>query len=132
MKNINFLSPAVVVAKARGKGRGIFAAKRIKANTIIETSPVLVMDSKDRKILDKTLLHNYIFEWGEDKKSCCLALGYVSLYNHSYQSNCEYEMDYKKELLTIRTLRRIEAGEQLCINYNGAPGNDTPLWFEVK
>jgi hypothetical protein len=30
-------------------------------------------------LLDQTLLHDYIFEWGEKKDQCCMALGYVPL-----------------------------------------------------
>jgi hypothetical protein len=51
-------------------------SKAIKANTIIEISPVIVMSPKDRKLIDQTALHNYIFEWGNDCKECCMALGY--------------------------------------------------------
>ena len=83
-------------------------------------------------MLDQTLLHDYIFEWGEKKDQCCVALGYVSVYNHSYKSNCEYEMDFKKEMIIIKTVHFIKAGEELFINYNG-PWNDVkPLWFDAK
>src|ERR1700748_3545827 len=87
------------------KGRGVFTSENISAGTIIETSPVIVMNDKDRKLLDQTLLHDYIFEWGDNNSQCCMALGYVALYNHSYSSNCEYEMDYKKEIITVKTVR---------------------------
>ena len=41
-----------------------------EANTIIEISPVIVMTAEERTLLDQTLLHDYIFEWGEDSKQC--------------------------------------------------------------
>ena len=100
-------------------GRGVFTSEPIEKNTIIEVSPVIVMTSEDRKLLDKTLLHNYIFEWGEKKNKCCMALGYIPIYNHSYKSNCEYEMDFEKEIITVKTMRFIKEGEELFINYNG-------------
>ena len=100
-------------------GRGVFTSESIPKNTIIEISPVIVMSSEDRKLLDKTPLHNYIFEWGEKKNQCCMALGYVPVYNHSYKSNCEYEMDFEKEIITVKTIRFIKEGEELFINYNG-------------
>src|SRR5215510_11234837 len=78
-------------------GRGVFTSIDIEANTIIEISPVIVMTREERKLLDQTLLHDYIFEW-IDKDHCCLALGYVSLYNHSYNSNCEYEMPARPDI----------------------------------
>jgi SET domain-containing protein len=61
-----------------------------------------------------------------------MALGYVALYNHSYSSNCEYEMDYGDDLITIRTVRAIGAGEELTINYNGSWNNKKKVWFDVK
>ena len=39
-----------------------------------------------------------------------MALGYVPVYNHSYRSNCEYEMDYEQEVISIRTVQAIAAG----------------------
>jgi uncharacterized protein len=126
------IKPYLYVAASSGKGRGIFTNEPIRARTVIEVSPVLVLSAKDRKAIDQTLLHDYIFEWGETKRKCCVALGYVSLYNHSYDSNCEYEMDFEKELITIRTVKAIKKGAELSINYNGTFNNETPLWFEVE
>ena len=77
------------IEKSNGKGRGVFTKQPIPANTIIEVSPVIVMSAEERTLLDQTLLHDYIFEWGKDSKQCCMALGYVPVYNHSYRSNCE-------------------------------------------
>ena len=134
MKSISFLSDAVFVTKSKrkGRGRGVFTTKNLPANTTIEISPVIVISPEERKQIEKTLLHNYIFEWGTDRKHCCMALGYISLYNHSYVSNCEYEMDFKRQLITIRTVQKILAGEELMINYNGEWNNETEIWFEVK
>ncbi|HTQ63714.1 MAG TPA: SET domain-containing protein [Puia sp.] len=114
------------------KGRGVFTSENIPENTIIEISPVIVMDAADRKLLDQTILHDYIFEWGENHRQCCMALGYLSLYNHSYQSNCEYQMNYEEEMITIQTIRHVGAGEELFINYNGDWNNKKSVWFEVK
>jgi len=114
------------------RGRGVFTKENIPGNTIVEISPVVVMNSNDRKLLDQTLMHDYIFEWGYHKQQCCVAFGYVAVYNHSYHSNCEYEMDYKKELITIKTVRPVRAGEELFINYNGDWNNEKPVWFDVK
>jgi len=132
MKPVSFILENIFVAKAKGRGRGVFTKAFIEAKTVIEIVPVIVLSKKERKLIDQTLLHDYIFEWGDDRTECCMALGYVPLYNHSYQSNCEYEMDYKKQLITIRSVRDIKAGEQLFINYNGDAAAETPVWFDVK
>ena len=120
------------IEKSNGKGRGVFAKQTIPANTIIEESPVIVMSAEERIILDQTRLHDYIFEWGRDSKQCCMALGYVPVYNHSYRSNCEYEMDFENEIIKIKTIRLIESGEELFINYNGDWNNAKKIWFDVK
>jgi uncharacterized protein len=122
----------VIVGQTRAKGRGMFATGPIAADTVLEIAPVIVMSGEERKLLDKTLLHNYIFEWGDDRSRCCMALGYVPLYNHSYSSNCEYEMDFRKKIITVKTVRNIEKGEELFINYNGDWDNNTPIWFETE
>lgn len=110
----------------------MFTSKPLKKDTVIEIAPVIVMSGADRKLLDQTLLHDYIFEWGDDKKQCCMALGYVPVYNHSYKSNCEYDMNFRDELITIKTVRNIKAGEELFINYNGDWNDGKKVWFDVK
>lgn len=120
------------VAPSEKRGRGMFTSEDIEAGTVIEISPVIIMSNKERELLDQTLLHDYIFEWGDKKDKCCMALGYVPVYNHSYESNCEYEMDFEQELISIKTVRQVKAGEQLFINYNGDWDDPTPVWFEVQ
>jgi SET domain-containing protein len=126
------ISPGLYIDNSDKRGRGVFTKESIPAQSIVEISPVIIMSGDERKLLDQTLLHDYIFEWGVDSKQCCMALGYVAVYNHSYISNCEYEMDFKKEIIRIKTIRNIEAGEELFINYNGDWDNDKPLWFDAK
>lgn len=126
------LLPFLSIADAGEQGRGVFTSEDISDDTTIEESPVIVMSRDERKLLDQTLLHDYIFEWGGNKDQCCMALGYVPLYNHSYRSNCEYEMDFENKLIRIKTVRFIKKGEELFINYNGDWNNSTPLWFDAK
>ena len=113
-------------------GRGVFTSEPIEADTVIEIAPVIVMSKEDRKLLDQTLLHDYIFEWGRNQQQCCMALGYVPVYNHSYQSNCEYEMDFNAEIITITAVRFIQQGEELFINYNGTWNDSKRVWFDKK
>lgn len=124
--------PCLLIAPSGDMGRGVFTADNLPKETIVEISPVLVMTKEERALLDKTLLHDYIFEWGHDKTQCCMALGYVPLYNHSYKSNCEYEMDFDDEIIRIKTVRFIKAGEELFINYNGDWNDQTKLWFDAQ
>jgi uncharacterized protein len=125
------LKPYLIIEQTTAMGKGVFTTERISKDTVVEFAPVIVMNKQDRVYLDKTLLHNYIFEWGKNNDQCCLALGYVSMYNHSYTSNCEYIMDFEKELMFIQTVRTIKKGEELTINYNGDWNDGKKLWFNA-
>jgi len=131
VKQTNYLHPALFTAPTKNMGEGVYTKATLNAGTLIETAPVIVMSAAERLLLDKTLLHDYIFVWGDDEKSCALALGYISLYNHSYASNCEYEMDFKRGLMSVKTVRDIKRGSELFINYNGDWNNDKKVWFET-
>lgn len=123
--------PVIYIADSGKKGKGVFAAADIPATTAIEISPVLVLSEEERAAIEATLLQNYIFEWGDNCKQGALGMGYVSMYNHSYNANCEYEMDYELNNITIRTVKSIKAGEELHINYNATHNDETPVWFET-
>jgi SET domain-containing protein len=111
------------------KGWGMFTTKKIKAGTIIELAPVIVMTAAEKEMLNQTELYNYIFDWEGD--ACCMALGCISLYNHSSPSNCEYFQLYEEGTMYIQTVRDIAAQEELTINYNGDHDNHAPVWFET-
>ena len=126
------IAHCLYIAPTELMGRGVFTSEDISRGSVIEIAPVLVMSAKERELIDKTLLHDYIFEWGEENDQCCLALGWVSVYNHSYNSNCEYEMDYGNKTITIKTVKKIKAGEELFINYSGSWNATKKVWFDTK
>ena len=126
------LKPYLYIDKTRDRGRGVFTRERIPAGTVIEVAPVIVMEKTDREYLDKTLLHDYIFEWGKDKNQCCMALGLIPIYNHEYKSNCEYFMDFEDSTIFVKTVCVVEKGEELTINYNGDWNDGKKVWFDVN
>lgn len=126
------IAHCLYIADTDQMGRGVFTSEDISKGSVVEIAPVLVMSATERKLLDKTLLHDYIFEWGNGSKECCMALGWVSVYNHSYKSNCEYEMDYARKTITIKTVRKVKAGEELFINYSGSWNATKKVWFDAK
>jgi uncharacterized protein len=125
------LQPYLYIDKTATMGRGVFTSEDIPADTLIEIAPVVVMSGADRPHLDKTLLHDYIFVWGKDENQCCMALGYVPIYNHSYKSNCDYIMDFDEEVIFVKTVADIKKGEELTINYNGEWNDETEIWFKA-
>ena len=126
------LKPYLFVDKTDSMGRGVYTAETIAPDTVVEVSPVIVMSADDRTHLDKTALHDYIFEWGDLNDKCCMALGLVPIYNHSYSSNCEYFMNYEEDVILVKTVRVIEKGEELTINYNGDWDDKSKIWFEAE
>lgn len=126
------IKPYLQIKSTKEKGRGVFTKESIPAGTQIEISPVLVLSNSDTAIVDKTKLHNYIFLWGVRETRSCIALGFCSIYNHDYNPNCEYEMDFDADTMAIKTRRDIKKGEELTINYNGDVEDKSPVWFDVK
>lgn len=126
-----WIADFLFVQKTANKGFGVYTYKNIEADAVIEISPVIVMTLAEKQLLDKTSLYNYIFDWGDNVNECAMAMGYVPIYNHSYNSNCDYFMDFDEKQILIKTVRKIKKGEELCINYNGDWDNNKPIWFEV-
>ena len=124
--------PFLTIASSPNRGRGVFTTEFITKGTVIEIAPVIVTNAAERIHLEKTLLYDYIFEWGEDQKSAAVGLGYISIYNHAKQPNCIYEMDFEFETITIKTIKDIETGAELFINYNADEEGLDPVWFELK
>ena len=119
----------VEVRKSPGRGLGVFAIREIVAGTTIERAPVLVFPTDDLYSPSGTaVIASYVF--AKSKKQVGLALGYGSLYNHSYQPNAMYE-DLPGDVKHIYAIRDIVIGEEITINYNGAPDDDSPVGFAV-
>ena len=123
--------PCLFIAETEQKGRAVFTNEALEAGALLETAPVIVMTGEERKLIDQTRLHDYIFVWGDANDQCAMALGWISMYNHSYNSNAEYYMDFETEQMFVKTVRPIEEGEEVTINYNGTWNDETKVWFDV-
>jgi SET domain-containing protein len=120
---------AIEVKQVKGKGRGVFARRLIAQGEVIERVPVLVLPvSETKTATGPTRMSGYCFEWG--RGTVAVALGYGSLYNHSYQPNARYD-DESVQIKVFRAIRDIAPGEEIVVNYNGEPGDGTPVWFKV-
>jgi len=126
------LIPHIFVAHSQLHGRGVFTGVSISAGSIIEICPILYLPAEDIGSLQNTVINDYYFEWGQDLEAGALALGYGSIYNHSFTSNANYQVDMEANILYIHALRDILPGEEITINYNGNPEDDSPLWFDTK
>ena len=120
---------AIEAKQTKGKGRGVFARRLICDGEVIERVPVLVLPVGETKSNSGTTrMGDYCFEWG--RGTVAVALGYGSLYNHSYKPNARYD-DESGQTKVFRAIRDIAPGEEIVVNYNGEPGDETPVWFKV-
>ena len=112
-------------------GRGIFATRKIKKGELIHVAPVIVSPKDEYKYLKKTIMIEYAFWWGVEYEECALALGYGSLFNHSFTPNALYKLNIKNQTIDIFAYTNIKKGDEILINYNGDPEDDEPVWFDV-
>lgn len=122
-------APAVYVGPSPTHGRGVFAARAFEAGEEIEAAPVLVVEEDQRAYLDGTALWGYYFEWDEGRAA--VALGYGSLYNHSWSSNARYDQDFEARVIRVSAVRPIAPGEEITVNYTGDPNGRGELWFDA-
>jgi SET domain-containing protein len=114
--------------KSELHGNGVFAIIDIQKDEIIESCPIIILNEKDTKEIDKTHLYNYYFSW-EDNDSA-IVLGYGSIYNHSYEPNAKYEKDFLNKKIVFKSVSKINKGEEITVNYNGDPENKNKVWFD--
>lgn len=104
-----------IIRKIPRKGRGIFAADRIRKGELIESCHLILMDLDDVA----GTLEGYVYQYSKQKAA--VALGNGSLLNHSDEANSEFYFDYRKKLLVIKAKRDILPGEEVTINYRYTP-----------
>jgi len=109
------------------KGRGVFAIAPIAAGALIEAAPVIVVPPAERLLLDKTVLHNYYFDWeGGAEGGGAVALGLVALCNHARRPRARVRRNFAQGTLDLVALVPIAAGDEVTIDYN------CPLWFAAQ
>jgi len=115
------------------KGRGVFACAPIAAGALIEAAPVIIVPAPQRKLLDRTILHDYYFHWDGDPNgaargagSGAVALGLVALCNHSRRPRARVRRNLAQGTLDLLALVPIAAGDEVTIDYN------CPLWFAAQ
>jgi hypothetical protein len=74
----------------------------------------------------------YVFDWKVPTKReyVALALGYGSIYNHSYSPNASYKC-VAPDAIEFVAIAAIEPGDEITINYNGDPADKTAMSFQL-
>ena len=107
--------------------RGVFATCDIKKGTLFHEAPVVPYPNEQHKYIERTVLEDYVYEYGINHSA--VVLGYGMLFNHSYEPNATYEINFDKHTFDYYAYKDIKAGEEILINYNGEVDDYEPLWF---
>ena len=111
------------------KGRGVFARAPIAAGALIEAAPVVIVPAAQCALLDKTILHDYYFDWDGDRdgaRSGAVPLGLVALCNHSRRPRARVRRNLTQATLDLIALVALAPGDEITIDYN------CPLWFNAE
>lgn len=119
----------IILGESEISGRGVFAVRDFNAGEVVEVCEVLIISKKDIKWIDKTELYNHYYAWSEGRAA--LALGLGSMYNHSYNPNCEYKVKLNLNKIEFKSLQAINNGQELLINYNRDPKCQDKVWFDL-
>lgn len=114
------------VRRVPGKGLGIFATINIKPGEVVESCPIIVLNSKERKDANKTILAYYIYPYRSERTGA-VVLGYGSLINHSYSANCNWDLDFQSNKMVFKAVLPVRKGEEITVNYNGEHDDKTAL-----
>ncbi|ARF16268.1 SET domain-containing protein [Sporosarcina ureae] len=107
--------------------KGVFAKCDIKEGQLLHEAPVISYPNEQHQHIEKTVLADYAFEYGENHTA--ILLGYGMLFNHSYEPNATYDINFDHHTFDFFAYKDIKAGEEILINYNGDVDDDEQLWF---
>ena len=92
----------------------------------------MVMPGAEWPLLAETIIARYCFSWRDGTDDTALALGLCSLINHSYSPNVYSQRHVREKVIEFIALHDIEEGQELTMNYNGEPGDQKPVAFQVR
>lgn len=120
------MSPDLRVYKSK-KGRGVYAMVPFYKGDTVEISEVIIANQHYTK---PNPFDTWTYAFGN---KTAIALGFGSLYNHSFNPNVTWECLLRKKRIQYTALRDIKAGEELCINYaEGYKPGEVDLGFKVR
>lgn len=95
-------------------GRGVFSKESIKKGELLVINNTIKIKREDN-----VGVKDYIFQDPTNSKNTLLALGLVSLFNHSENKNAYWEYIFKGEYIYIKCLayKDINKDEEICIDY---------------
>ena len=129
---------ALYLDSVNGKGVGLFCSSHIKLGDVIESCIAIAFNHTEASLIDQTNLYNYYFSLSflTDKQaeemnildkdnSGCIALGMLSMANHSETPNCRIHKDVcdKRVVLSLTAIKDIQAHQEITFSYG-------KIWFD--
>lgn len=121
-------APGLRVVPISGKGRGVFATRPFARGDLVEAVPVLLLRPDEQDRLDGTVLDSYVFAW---RDTVAIALGFGSIYNHSWDPNLEYQKRFEEGVIEFVAIRDIAPGDELTTNYTASRPDRPDLWVDL-
>jgi len=114
----------IEIAVFPNRGRGIRAKEDIAAGTKIDVAPVILLKTTELATLSRTIVNDYWFWWDGEQDATnergAIALGIISLVNHSAAPNTVVARNFEQEMLELIAKRDIKAGEEITCSYQRA------------
>lgn len=118
------------VRNSPGKGRGVFAERDFAKGDLITRCPAVVLNGRFRGTYGSTVINSYHFNWIPGvSDTVALALGYGSLFNHSWTPNADWVTRIDENMMDFIAQRRINAGEEITVHYKYA-ADVLPPWYD--
>ena len=111
---MNYFISSFLEVKDTPRGLGVFTKIDIDPQVIIEHSPFSSCWATKWKDTPENL-RKIVFSFPQGEDNYIIALGYISIYNHSDNNNAKWLTS--KNGIYVRTLRNIDAGEEIFIHY---------------
>jgi hypothetical protein len=109
-------------------GRGIFAQKKFEPGDTVEIAPLILLPEAQREVLQWTSLYRHYFLPDSKETPVALGLGYSSLYDHAARANAAYRVSLREAMIIIKACKPIRPGEEITLNYNGSPDDETLVY----
>lgn len=111
-KDSLLISEKVAVKRSKIHRWGVFAIEKIEKHEVIEEFPYFFVFQEEMNNTQSIMQYSYEFDGGY-----VIGMGHCGLYNHSTDSNIDYQVDKLNEIMIHYATRDINIGEELTLNY---------------
>lgn len=104
----------IYVSNSIISGRGVFASSDIEKDEVLEECHFILLDKPYK---DLGVIKDYVFSYPLNGRKSAVVCGFGMIYNHSYDSNATWEICDDKRLFRFKSLKDINKGDEIFIDY---------------